>query len=115
MAQQYKKDFKDREVRLLDDHLAANPDSTVWSGVKTVATKLGISPHTLRGWRKQASGTRQGDTSAFFRSGARSTRPQMICFITEYKDRFGLEENFGVYGVWWFSEVGFPPPEYALP
>lgn len=36
MAKQYSKEFKDRALQLLSDHLAANPDSGEWVGIQTV-------------------------------------------------------------------------------
>lgn len=49
----YTQEFKQRALRLMEDHLQVTQCSQ-WSAAQAVGTKLGISPHTMRGWLKQA-------------------------------------------------------------
>lgn len=66
MANTYSPQFKERALRMMDDHRRVEKTS-VWGAATATAEKLGISPHTLRGWSKQArrdAGVEEGPTSA---------------------------------------------------
>lgn len=61
----YTQEFKQRALRLMEDHLH-HTQCSQWSAAQAVGTKLGISPHTMRGWLKQArrdAGTEPGATT----------------------------------------------------
>ena len=53
MATVYTQEFKQRALRLMEDHLQET-QSSQWSAAQTVGAKLGVWPHTMRGWLKQA-------------------------------------------------------------
>ena len=61
----YTQEFKQRALRLMEDHLQ-DTQCSQWSAAQSVGTKLGVSPHTMRGWLKQArrdAGTEPGATT----------------------------------------------------
>ncbi|HEU4422786.1 MAG TPA: IS3 family transposase [Pilimelia sp.] len=119
----YSADFRARAVRLVAEARAEH--DTEWAAMTSVASKLGVSAETVRKWVRQAevdSGRRPGvgsDESAelkrlrrenaelrraneilkaasVFRRGARPPRAEMIRFVDEHKDRFGVEPIIGV-------------------
>lgn len=53
MAKKYSPDFKERAIRMLEDHQRVHASSK-WGAAESVGTKLGVSPHTVYGWLKQA-------------------------------------------------------------
>lgn len=53
MAKKYSPDFKERAIRMLQDHKRGHASSK-WGAAEAVGTKLGVSPHTVYGWLKQA-------------------------------------------------------------
>jgi transposase len=120
MPRQYSTEFRQRALRLLETTMEAS-DVSEFEAIKSVASKLGISEESLRRWRRKAqvdAGERPGTTSqehaeirrlkreitelrranevlkaasAFFCSGARPPRDEMIAFIDTYRDQFGVE------------------------
>ncbi|HEV8174912.1 MAG TPA: IS3 family transposase [Actinoplanes sp.] len=120
----YSADFRARAMRLVAE--AGPEHDTEWAAITSVANKLGVSSETLRKWIRQSevdTGRRPGTTSdesaelkrlrrenaelrraneilkaasAFFRRGARPPRAEMIRFVDEHKDRFGVEPLIGV-------------------
>ncbi|WP_242603478.1 IS3 family transposase, partial [Mycolicibacterium thermoresistibile] len=111
---------RDRALRLLDTTMEDSGVSE-FEAIKSVASKLGVSQESVRRWRRKAeidAGQRPGVTStehaeirklkrenaelrraneilksasAFFRSGARPPRDEMIAFIDAHRDQFGVE------------------------
>lgn len=66
MANTYSPQFKERALRMMDDHRRVE-ETSVWGAATATGEKLGISPHTLRGWSRQArrdAGVEEGPTSA---------------------------------------------------
>lgn len=66
MANTYTPQFKERALRMMDDHRRVE-ETSVWGAATATGEKLGISPHTLRGWSRQArrdAGVEEGPTSA---------------------------------------------------
>ncbi|MEW6955434.1 IS3 family transposase [Trueperella pyogenes] len=121
MAKRYSLEFKDRAVRMVADRLGDDPSVTQWQAIEKIALRLGVANESLRRWYDQHlidSGKKGGITreeheeikrlkrevaqlrraneilklaSAFFASGTRPPREQMIAFIDEYHDRFSVE------------------------
>ncbi|WP_231122312.1 IS3 family transposase [Mycobacterium intracellulare] len=120
MPRQYPPEFRQRALRLLDTMMEAS-DVSEFEAIKSVASKLGIAQESVRRWRRKAqvdAGERPGTTgsehaeirrlkrenaelrranevlksaSAFFGSGARPPRDEMIAFIDAHRDQFGVE------------------------
>ncbi|WP_163729049.1 IS3 family transposase [Mycolicibacterium psychrotolerans] len=120
MPRQYSPEFRDRALRMLDTTMEASEVSE-FEAIKSVSSKLGISEESLRRWRRKAqvdAGERPGTSSsehaeirrlkrevadlrraneilksasAFFRSGARPPRDEMIAYIDAHRDQFGVE------------------------
>lgn len=66
MANTYSPQFKERALRMMDDHRRVE-ETSVWEAATATGEKLGISPYTLRGWSRQArrdAGVEEGPTSA---------------------------------------------------
>lgn len=66
MAKSYTPQFKERALRVMQDHRRIE-ETSEWTAATAVEEKLGVSPHTLRGWSKQArrdAGVEEGPTSA---------------------------------------------------
>ena len=53
MAKKYSPEFKERAQRMMADHQRVH-DTSGWGSATAVGEKLGVSPHTLRTWDKQA-------------------------------------------------------------
>ncbi len=65
MAGTYTPEFKDRALRMLADHQRIE-ESSRWAAAEAIGQKLGVSPHTLNTWAKQAkrdAGEEPGPTS----------------------------------------------------
>lgn len=61
----YSPEFKQRALRMMEDHRRIE-ESSRWSAAAAVGEKLGVSPHTLNNWAKQArrdAGEESGATS----------------------------------------------------
>ncbi|WP_461640620.1 IS3 family transposase [Leucobacter sp. BZR 635] len=119
MPKPYEPEFKERALRMLAEALPEQ--ASVHAASKHVGGLLGISPDTLRIWHRQAqidTGSKPGVTtdiaaenrrlqkenaelrkanevlkaaSIFFAKGTRPATNEMIRFIDEYRDRFGVE------------------------
>lgn len=63
MPKKYSPDFKERAIRMVEDHQRVHPCSK-WSAAEAVGTKLGVSAHTVYGWLKQARKQRVKDLPA---------------------------------------------------
>ncbi|WGH92270.1 IS3 family transposase [Auritidibacter ignavus] len=119
MPKKFDQDAKDRVVRLVEDRILAE-NLSLQAACKLVGPKLGVSWHTARQWVQQARKAggvhRAGEdviaenarlrrevqelrdtnellkaASAFFASGTRPETSEMISFIDEYRDHFGVE------------------------
>ncbi|RDH75925.1 IS3 family transposase [Mycolicibacterium moriokaense] len=125
MPRQYSPEFRQRALRLLDTMMEAS-ETSEFEAIKSVAGKLGMSEESVRRWRRKAqvdAGERPGTTSvehaeirklkrenaelrranevlksasAFFRSGARPPRNEMITYIDAHRDQFWVELICGV-------------------
>ncbi|MCZ4299970.1 IS3 family transposase [Microbacterium oxydans] len=119
MNRKYSPEMRERALRMLAETRPSHP--TMMSAVRHVAGLLGMSPETLRLWQRRAevdAGVKPGLTtdaaaeikrlqkevselrkaneilkaaSIFFAKGARPPLDEMIRFITEHRDRFGVE------------------------
>nr|WP_257021583.1 IS3 family transposase [Microbacterium sp. AK009] len=119
MNRKYSPEMRERALRMLAETRRSHP--TMMSAVRHVAGLLGMSPETLRLWQRRYevdAGVKPGLTtdaaaeikrlqkenaelrkaneilkaaSVFFREGARPPLTEMIRFIDEYRDRFGVE------------------------
>ena len=64
-TRRYPKEVKERAVRLVFEH--QDEHSSQWATITSVASKLGMTPETLRHWIKQAEideGRKEGLTTA---------------------------------------------------
>lgn len=52
MPRRYSSEFKERALRLVDDHQRAHECGS-WTALAAVGEQLGVSPHTLRGWKRR--------------------------------------------------------------
>ncbi|WP_109237457.1 IS3 family transposase [Gordonia paraffinivorans] len=119
MNREYSPEMRERALRMLAETRPSHP--TMMSAVRHVAGLLGMSPETLRLWQRRAevgAGVKPGLTtdaaaeikrlqkenaelrkaneilkaaSVFFAKGARPPLTEMIRFINEHRDRFGVE------------------------
>nr|WP_248242382.1 IS3 family transposase [Microbacterium kunmingense] len=119
MNRKYSPEMRERALRMLAEARPEHPN--MMSAVRHVAGLLGMSPETLRLWQRRYevdAGTKPGVTtdaaarikqlekevselrkaneilkaaSVFFREGARPSLTEMIRFIDEHRDRFGVE------------------------
>ncbi|WQB71026.1 IS3 family transposase [Microbacterium invictum] len=119
MNRKYSPEMRERALRMLAETRPSH--RTMMSAVRHVAGLLGMSPETLRLWQRRYevdAGVKPGLTtdaaaeikrlqkenaelrkaneilkaaSVFFREGARPPLTEMIRFIDEYRDRFGVE------------------------
>ncbi|HHX46161.1 MAG TPA: IS3 family transposase [Brevibacterium sp.] len=119
MNRKYSPEMRERALRMLAETRPSHP--TMMSAVRHVAGLLGMSPETLRLWQRRYeidAGVKPGLTtdaaaeikrlqkenaelrkaneilkaaSVFFAKGARPPLTEMIRFIDEYRDRFGVE------------------------
>ncbi|CAB0661674.1 transposase [Corynebacterium diphtheriae] len=65
MGRKFPQDFKERAVRLTDEHRKAH-DCSAWQAATVVGERLGVSPHTIRGWmQKSLEKTPPGDDLPF--------------------------------------------------
>ncbi|WP_422746150.1 IS3 family transposase [Mycobacterium sp. WMMD1722] len=120
MPRQYPPEFRARAMRMLDASLEDSQVSE-FEAIRSVASKLGVAEESVRRWRRKAqidAGERPGTStaeheeirrlkrevselrraneilksaSAFFGSGARPPRDEMIAFIDAHRDQFGVE------------------------
>ena len=118
-SKRYPVEVRERAVRMVLEH-EGEYDSQ-WAAISSVASKLGMTPETLRKWVRRAEidgglrsgvydrgasahqGTRAGEPRAparerdpqgsrgFLRSGARPQTEEMTAFIAERKEEFGVE------------------------
>ena len=68
MPSRYDEETKARAIRLVREH--AEDYASEWEAITTVASRLGMSPETLRKWLRQAevdAGDRDGVTTAMAR------------------------------------------------
>ncbi|WP_460771421.1 IS3 family transposase [Mariniluteicoccus flavus] len=119
MNRKYSPEMRERALRMLAETRPSHP--TMMSAVRHVAGLLGMSPETLRLWQRRYevdAGVKPGVTteaaaeikrlqkevselrkaneilkaaSIFFAKGARPPLDEMIRFINEHRDRFGVE------------------------
>ncbi|WP_435873153.1 IS3 family transposase [Microbacterium aurantiacum] len=119
MSRKYSPEMRERALRMLAEARPSHPN--MMSAVRHVAGLLGMSPETLRLWQRRYevdAGVKPGLTtdaaarikelekevselrkaneilkaaSVFFREGARPPLTEMIRFINEYRDRYGVE------------------------
>ncbi|WP_298037280.1 IS3 family transposase [uncultured Microbacterium sp.] len=119
MNRKYSPEMRERALRMLAETRPSHP--TMMSAVRHVAGLLGMSSETLRLWQRRAevdAGVKPGVTteaaaeikrlqkevselrkaneilkaaSIFFAKGARPPLDEMIRFINEHRDRFGVE------------------------
>ncbi|WP_394289325.1 IS3 family transposase [Microbacterium sp.] len=119
MNRKYSPEMRERALRMLAEARPEHP--TMMSAVRHVAGLLGMSPETLRLWQRRYevdAGMKPGLTtdaaaeikrlqkenaelrkaneilkaaSVFFAKGARPPLTEMIRFINEHRDRFGVE------------------------
>ncbi|WP_372492570.1 IS3 family transposase [Microbacterium kunmingense] len=119
MNRKYSPEMRERALRMLAEARPEHPN--MMSAVRHVAGLLGMSPETLRLWQRRYevdAGTKPGVTtdaaarikqlekevselrkaneilkaaSVFFAKGARPSLTEMIRFIDEHRDRFGVE------------------------
>nr|WP_246139958.1 IS3 family transposase [Protaetiibacter larvae] len=119
MNRKYSPEMRERALRMLAEARPSHPN--MMSAVRHVAGLLGMSAETLRLWQRRYevdAGVKPGLTtdaaaeikrlqreiielrkaneilkaaSVFFREGARPPLTEMIRFIDEYRDRFGVE------------------------
>ncbi|WP_448004486.1 IS3 family transposase [Agromyces bauzanensis] len=119
MPKKFEPEMRERALRMLAEAMSSHVNKT--AAVRHVADLLGMSPETLRTWARRvevdegrAAGTptdvleenrrlkrevaelRKANevlkaASVFFAKGARPTLDEMIRFIDEYRDRFGVE------------------------
>ncbi|WP_438354240.1 IS3 family transposase [Microbacterium sp. CJ88] len=119
MNRKYSPEMCERALRMLAETRPSHPN--MMSAVRHVAGLLGMSPETLRLWQRRYevdAGGKPGVTteaaqrikqlekenaelrkaneilkaaSVFFREGARPPLTEMIRFINEHRDRFGVE------------------------
>ncbi|WP_416182937.1 IS3 family transposase [Microbacterium invictum] len=119
MNRKYSPEMRERALRMLAETRPSH--RTMMSAVRHVAGLLGMSPETLRLWQRRYevdAGVKPGLTtdaaaeikrlqkenaelrkaneilkaaSVFFAKGARPPLTEMIRFIDEYRDRFGVE------------------------
>ncbi|WP_137771939.1 MULTISPECIES: IS3 family transposase [unclassified Microbacterium] len=119
MNRKYSPEMRERALRMLAETRPSHP--TMMSAVRHVAGLLGMSPETLRLWQRRYevdAGVKPGVTteaaaeikrlqkevselrkaneilkaaSIFFAKGARPPLDEMIRFINEQRDRFGVE------------------------
>ncbi|WP_431780033.1 IS3 family transposase [Microbacterium aurantiacum] len=119
MNRKYSPEMRERALRMLAEARPSHPN--MMSAVRHVAGLLGMSPETLRLWQRRYevdAGAKPGVTtdaaarikqlekevselrkaneilkaaSVFFREGARPPLTEMIRFINEHRDRFGVE------------------------
>ncbi|MBN9225469.1 MULTISPECIES: IS3 family transposase [unclassified Microbacterium] len=119
MNRKYSPEMRERALRMLAETRPSHPN--MMSAVRHVAGLLGMSPETLRLWQRRYevdAGAKPGVTteaaqrikqlekenaelrkaneilkaaSVFFAKGARPPLTEMIRFINEYRDRFGVE------------------------
>ena len=112
------KEVRERAVRLVFEH--EREYASQWAAISSVATKLGMTPETLRKWVRRAEtdeGLRPGLTTTererlkalerenrelgvptrssrrpqLLRGGARPPRQEMTAFIDERREEFGVE------------------------
>ncbi|MEV8134340.1 IS3 family transposase [Microbacterium chocolatum] len=119
MSRKYSPEMRERALRMLAEARPSHPN--MMSAVRHVAGLLGMSPETLRLWQRRYevdAGVKPGLTtdaaarikelekevselrkaneilkaaSVFFAKGARPPLTEMIRFINEYRDRYGVE------------------------
>lgn len=119
MNRKYSPEMRERALRMLAEARPEHPN--MMSAVRHVAGLLGMSPETLRLWQRRYEidagvkpggdhGCGGGDQAAaegerraaqgerdpqgrecVFRQGARPPLTEMVRFIDEYRDRFGVE------------------------
>ncbi|WP_394279131.1 IS3 family transposase [Microbacterium sp.] len=121
MNQKYSPEMRERALRMLDEAKASGEHPNLMSAVRHVAGLLGMSAETLRVWhrrrevdvgakpgvpsdvaqenkrlRREVAELRKANeilkaASVFFAKGARPPLTEMIRFINEHRDRFGVE------------------------
>nr|WP_157897770.1 IS3 family transposase [Mycolicibacterium rutilum] len=120
MPRQYSPEFRVRALRLVDTTMES-AEVSEFEAIKSVASKLGVAEESVRRWRRKSqidAGERPGVTtsehaeirrlkrevaelrraneilksaSAFFGSGTRPPRNEMIAYIDAHRDQFGVE------------------------
>ena len=115
----YPPEVRERAVRMVFDHQGEYPSQ--WKAIESIAAKLAINHETLRQWVRRAetdAGERPGLTTderarmkelregelraapgqrdlegglGFLRGGARPATAEIVAFIDEHRDRFGVE------------------------
>ena len=118
-ATRYPPELRERAMRLVREHRDEHPSE--WAAIESIAKKLGMTPETLRKWLRRDAvdhGQRPGVTSGerervrelerenpraaagqrdpeggvgFLRAGARPAPAEAVKFITEHKERWGVE------------------------
>lgn len=63
MANVYSPEFRQRALRMMDDYRRGG-DVSEWAAASAVGEKLGVSPHTMRGWSRRARSEVSSDTPA---------------------------------------------------
>ena len=63
MTNVYSPEFRQRALRMMDDYRRGG-DVSEWAAASAVGEKLGVSPHTMRGWSRRARSEVSSDTPA---------------------------------------------------